>query len=494
VSNDNPQARLFAHAHQLLKTHETLLRDAERDRKFYDALKKRVVAGAAVLDIGAGTGIWAIAAAKLGASRVVAVDMDELLVGVIRILAKEHGVSDRVEPICASSFDLHLEREFDVVVSETIGYIGYDERLVEVMGDARKRFLRDGGHIIPETISLHAAPGKLKVRTEPVPIGVDFQFNELARLNLNSPRVLKRPRDVELLGRRVCLISTDLRRADRTPSLRDLKAVWELPDGAAPDCVIVWAESRLAPHVKLSTKSKTTSWLPTVYRIAPPAGAHERLEFSLSLTPESNYWTATYIGSGNRESRSYSPEFAATEMIGAARLGGDITSERGHLLVGRELHAPSMIGLRQAAPDDQEFLRRVYYSTRKEEVEAFGWPEAEQEAFLSMQFTTQQKAYAMMFPHAEQSVILCDGVPAGRLLLNRDTNSISVVDIAVLPEFRRRGIASSILVRLQRDGAAIDLQVDKNNATARRLYERRGFQVTGETLEMRWEPSGVETA
>jgi ribosomal protein S18 acetylase RimI-like enzyme len=103
----------------------------------------------------------------------------------------------------------------------------------------------------------------------------------------------------------------------------------------------------------------------------------------------------------------------------------------------------------------------------------------------------------MMFPHAEQSVILCDGVPAGRLLLNRDTNSISVVDIAVLPEFRRRGIASSILVRLQRDGAAIDLQVDKNNATARRLYERRGFQVTGETdftLEMRWEPSGVETA
>jgi ribosomal protein S18 acetylase RimI-like enzyme len=421
---------------------------------------------------------------------VVAVDMDELLVGVIRMLAEEHKVSDRVEPICASSFDLHLEREYDVIVSETIGYLGYDEKLVEVMSDARKRFLRDNGHIIPETISLHAAPGNLKVRSENVPVGVDFHFDELARLNLHSPRVLKRPRDVQLLGRPVCLISTDLRRAERTPSLRDLKAEWRLPADAKPDCVIVWAESRLAPHVKLSTRSRTTSWLPSVYRIAPPSGPIERLEFNLSLTPESNYWTATYISSENRESRSYSPEFAATEMVAAARLGGDITSRNGHLLVGRELRAPSIVDLRAVTPDDEEFLRLVYHATRKNEVEAFGWPESEQESFLDMQFNAQRGAYKMQFPNAEHSVILCDNDPAGRLLLDRTADSISLVDLAVLPEFQRLGIASSMLARLQKEGTVIDLHVDKKNAAARRLYERHGFHVTGETdfaFAMRWE-------
>jgi hypothetical protein len=231
--------------------------------------------------------------------------MDELLVGVIRMLAEEHGVSDRVEAICASSFDVGLEREFDLVVSETIGYLGYDERVVEIMADAGKRFLRDGGHIIPETVALYAAAGKMKVRTDAVPVGIDLDFHKLARLNLHSPRVLKRSRDVKLLTSPARLISTDLRRAEQTPSLRELKASWDIPE--QPDCVVVWVESRLAPGVKLSTRRRTTSWFPSVYRIEPSGRRFPRLEFELSLTPETNYWTATFVGGEDRESRRYSP-------------------------------------------------------------------------------------------------------------------------------------------------------------------------------------------
>lgn len=465
-----------------------MLRDAERDSKFYEALRRRVTAGSKVLDIGAGTGVWAIAAAKLGASLVVAIEMDELLVGVIRMLAKEHGVAGRIEAICASSFEVELRREFDVVISETIGYLGYDERIVEVMADARKRFLRDGGSIIPETVSLYAAAGRLNIRTERVPVGVDFDFDALARLNLNSPRVLKRPRDVTLLTRPKRLIATDLRKVERTPSLHNLTTVWENAAASSSDlrtraenidCVVVWVESRLASGVNLSTRRRTTSWYPTVYRIEPASRPFQRMEFNLSLTPETNYWTASFVDGDNRESGRYSPEFAATEMIAAAR-GVGVTTDRGTVVLSNERWPPSVIDLREARPDDAEFLRKLYHSTRKDEVASFGWPAPQQESFLTMQFTAQQASYKMQYPNAEHSIILCDSTPAGRIMIDRSGDDVMLTDIAILPDFRNRGIASTLIDRLKAESRGIVLSVDKQNGVAYRLYQKHGFVVTGE--------------
>lgn len=454
---------------------------------FMEALKARVTRGSRVLDIGAGTGIWAIAAAKLGADRVVAVDMDELLVGVIRMLADEHGVGDRVEAVCARSFDLDLDRDFDVVVSETIGYLGYDERIVEVMSDARKRFLRDGGNIIPETVALYAAPGSLKVRTETVPAGTDFEFDAFSRLSLNSPRVLKRSRDITLSARPALLVSTDLRRTETMPSLRDLRAAWDLHPSADVNCVIVWVRSRLAPRVTLNTR-RTTSWLPTVYRIAPPNRPVERMEFSLSLTAESNFWTATFVGGDRRESRSYSPELGATEMIAAAR-GHGVINEHGRIVVADPEQPPVVLGLRKVLAEDDDFLRRLYRTTRADEVAAFGWSEAEQDSFIKMQFEMREASYAMQYPAAEHSVVLVDGVQAGRIIVDRSGDVTSLTDIALLPEFRGRGFASRLIGGLQKETNAIVLSVDKENTAAMRLYEKHGFVVTGETeftFAMRW--------
>ena len=413
--------------------------------------------------------------------------MDELLVGVIRMLAREHGVGDRVETFCASSFDVNLEREFDVVVSETIGYLGYDERIVEVMADAKNRFLRAGGHIIPESVSLHAAAGKLNVRTETVPVGTEFEFEVLTNLNLNSPRVLKHDRDFTLLTAPALLISTDLRRADATPALTDLNAAWDISEPEI-DCVIVWVESGLAPNVGLSTRL-TTSWFPTVYRIQPASRPFEQMEFTLSLTPVSNYWTATFVLGEHRESLSYSPEFAATRMISAAR-GAEVANDRGQLVIARDQQQPSVIELREATAEDRGFLCKLYRTTRADEVAAFGWGESEQDSFLTMQFDMQQRAYEMQYPNAECSVILFDGAPAGRLIVDRSGDVISLTDIAICPEFRGRGVASRLIGRLQGEGKAIVLSVDKHNVSARQLYEKLGFAETGEsefTFAMRWD-------
>ncbi|MDQ3747650.1 MAG: hypothetical protein M3367_01355 [Acidobacteriota bacterium] len=55
--SENPAARLYDHAHKLLRAHEVMLGDAVRNRAFYEALKKCVTSDSVVLDIGAGTGI-----------------------------------------------------------------------------------------------------------------------------------------------------------------------------------------------------------------------------------------------------------------------------------------------------------------------------------------------------------------------------------------------------------------------------------------------------
>src|SRR5882762_10779503 len=124
VGNSNEaEARLYNHTDLLLKGHETLLSDANRNRPLYRALRKTVRKDSHVLDIGSGTGIWAVAAAMLGARKVVAVEEEPLLAGVIKDLASENGVADRVEVVQGDSRRLDLAREFDLVISETVGHL-----------------------------------------------------------------------------------------------------------------------------------------------------------------------------------------------------------------------------------------------------------------------------------------------------------------------------------------------------------------------------------
>jgi ribosomal protein S18 acetylase RimI-like enzyme len=143
------------------------------------------------------------------------------------------------------------------------------------------------------------------------------------------------------------------------------------------------------------------------------------------------------------------------------------------------------ISLRPTCPDDEEFLYRVYASTRQDEVSAWGWNQSQQEAFLKMQFNAQQRAYEWQFPGAEHSVILCDGEMAGRLIIVRTDREIRLTDITLLPEYRRRGAGTFLITDLQAQaraaGRPLRLRVSRTNEAARRLYERLNFSLTGES-------------
>lgn len=151
------------------------------------------------------------------------------------------------------------------------------------------------------------------------------------------------------------------------------------------------------------------------------------------------------------------------------------------------------VKLRPVVDADREFLFAVYCSTRRDEVASFGWKDAQQNVFLEMQFTSRLSAYKMQFPMAEYFAILFDEAPAGTLIVSRTDYHISITDIAVLPEYQKKGIGTYVVEQLKGEAARSNkplvLRVDKFNIAAKKFYERLGLVVTGETqilYEMEW--------
>lgn len=144
--------------------------------------------------------------------------------------------------------------------------------------------------------------------------------------------------------------------------------------------------------------------------------------------------------------------------------------------------------------NDLLFLFELYVATRSDEIATWGWDEAQQTAFLQMQFAAQQRSYAMQFPGAAHQILQVDGQAVGRVLVWRSATEIRLVDIALLPAFRSRGLGSQTIQALQAEATAsgqpLRLSVLRNSP-ARRLYDRLGFVVTQENepyLAMEWIP------
>jgi ribosomal protein S18 acetylase RimI-like enzyme len=159
------------------------------------------------------------------------------------------------------------------------------------------------------------------------------------------------------------------------------------------------------------------------------------------------------------------------------------------------------VTFRPIAPDDQELLLRIYRSTREEELAmVLDWTEEMKAAFVRQQFEAQHAWYQDHYQGAQFDLILEDGVPVGRLYVHRRDREIRLVDITLLPDFRKGGIGTSLLRDLLAEGEAagkpVTIHVEVFNP-AMRLYERLGFQPIeerGPYRLMEWRPSQLNTA
>jgi precorrin-6B methylase 2 len=137
--------------------HAWMLHDRRRTDAYLVAIRTIVRPGDTVLDIGTGSGILAVAAAKAGAAHVYAVEATEIA-DVAADIFRANGVQDRIELIRAWSTDVDLPRRADVLVSEIIGTEPLEEDILEITLDARRRLLQPGARLIPSALTLSAQP------------------------------------------------------------------------------------------------------------------------------------------------------------------------------------------------------------------------------------------------------------------------------------------------------------------------------------------------
>jgi ribosomal protein S18 acetylase RimI-like enzyme len=121
-----------------------------------------------------------------------------------------------------------------------------------------------------------------------------------------------------------------------------------------------------------------------------------------------------------------------------------------------------------------------------------GWDDNQKQVFIKMQFLARERSY----PRVDNRIILLNGRPVGRMMVDRDDASILLRDIALLTEYRNAGIGSRLIQDLMKEATAagkpIDLHV-VSTSPAVRLYERLGFRLSGDEtaayLQMKWVPA-----
>lgn len=143
--------------------HREMLADKVRMGSYRRAIRATVKKGDIVCDIGTGSGILAYFALQAGAQMVFAIEQGDVIEDAKRI-AKHNGLGDKIIFINKRSDTAKLPAKVDVITSEFIGYFGLEENLNKFLIDARRRFLKRGGRMIPAWLELYLAPvesGKL---------------------------------------------------------------------------------------------------------------------------------------------------------------------------------------------------------------------------------------------------------------------------------------------------------------------------------------------
>ncbi len=148
--------------------------------------------------------------------------------------------------------------------------------------------------------------------------------------------------------------------------------------------------------------------------------------------------------------------------------------------------------LRPETDADIPFLKRLYASTREDELAQTGWPDAQKHAFLEHQFAAQRSHYRTYIAGCAFDLLEHNGEPVGRLYLEERAARLHIVDIALMPQSRGSGLGTAILQGVidaaRAQGKAVGIFVETFNP-ALRLYQRLGFRQFGEQgvyLEMEW--------
>jgi len=134
-----------------------MLADRVRMDAYAAALRAAVRPGSVVLDLGTGTGMFALLACRLGARRVYAIDPGDAI-HLARAAAREAGYGERIEFVHGLSTEIDVPERADLMVSDLRGVLPLFEHHLPAVVDARERLLKPGAVLIPRADTILGAP------------------------------------------------------------------------------------------------------------------------------------------------------------------------------------------------------------------------------------------------------------------------------------------------------------------------------------------------
>jgi ribosomal protein S18 acetylase RimI-like enzyme len=151
-----------------------------------------------------------------------------------------------------------------------------------------------------------------------------------------------------------------------------------------------------------------------------------------------------------------------------------------------------ILTLRPIRANDQEFLYRLFYSVHAEKLQLVPLSAEEKTQLVELMYQGFTQHYGSLAPVSDDRLILLNNESIGRMILLQMREEIRLADLAILPEYRQRGIGSALIGQVQTESTMskrpVRLQVARFDR-ALGLYRRLGFyktDVEGPFIHLEW--------
>ena len=311
-----------------------MLVDRVRVEAFQRALDQRLKPGDVVIDIGTGTGFWAMLCLQKGASKVYAVDPNPAVIAAKK-MAEANGMSDRIVFFRERSDRIEIPEKVDLMVSDLRGVTPLIQGHLKAVQDARERFLKPGGHQIGQKDTLFC---KLvqnpQFHKKVTAVWTDNRFG--LDLSAGLPYAVNSQKTYGPEHEEAATVTARLGEIDyrtHTDSRFDEQAQWKLEEDLTVHGISMWFEAELADGITISTSPylprKERAWIygtmvwPLGEALELKAGAEVQARFIAHET-ERGYQYTWEVASGEQRRRhsTFLGQLLTPEMA-AQRNGGN---------------------------------------------------------------------------------------------------------------------------------------------------------------------------
>jgi protein arginine N-methyltransferase 1 len=266
-----------------LEEHYDYLADRVKLEKYQAVIDRLVQPHHDVLDLGCGSGLLGLMALRAGARKVLFVE-EAAIIDVARQTVGRAGLTEKAEFFQANSFELSLPERVDLVICDHVGYFGFDYNILSLLADARQRFLKPDGIVVPAQIELQCAPVESESCRDLVGRWADGSvpddFAWLATPSANTKHALQLA-EKDLLAGAANLATIDL--GAEASAYLSWNAEFDCTRNGILDGVAGWFDCRLLDDIHMTNSpalpeaiDRPQAFLPLDAPVAVRAGEHIR--------------------------------------------------------------------------------------------------------------------------------------------------------------------------------------------------------------------------